>query len=257
MTVGATLAFREGDLIRYCLDDLLKYSKYVVVVLDNYDKKTENVVLEYKKKYNIIVSYSTVERTSLAGESNSGRMKSRLNAKQSRIRQQILDEVKKIHEKESVDILIWLDADECFTDYFPQELERFLKSNKKMMAMRPVTVYDSFKLARSRTLIPHGKVFKYTPEMSAIGYHGKGRYLPFTGEDVLKSIWVLVHLPLLTKEYRNFRNHYVGKRSESSDEYSLFDLGEDVRRLSPQQIAKLLIKPIGTIKQYEDKKLSN
>lgn len=260
--IGATLAFREGELIRYCLDDLIKYSNQVVVVLDNYDDRTEKIVLEYKEKYNIIVAYSTIERSSEINEVRVGGMKSRLNAKQGRIRQQVLNEVKKLHEQKPVDVLIWLDADECLTDYFSKELEIFLKSDKRVLAIRPVTIYDSFKLARSRTLIPHGKVFKYIPEISAIGYRGRGIYLPFTGDNVMRSLYTMIHLPLLTKENREFRKHYVGDRSDKSNNYFLFDLGEDARRLTPMQINKLLLKPMCTVKKYEQtkntiKKLSN
>jgi len=256
--VGATLAFREGDLIRYCLDDLLKHCNEVIVVLDNSDKKTEDIVREYRKnnKDRFFMYFSEISADPKL-ETKTGALKSRLNAKQRKIREKVLEHVRELSYIKKIDLLYFLDADECFTDYVEDDIRKFISSDKKIMAIRPVTIYDSFEIARMRTLIPHGKIYKYIKELTAIGYRGRGFYKPYEREDVYRSLYTLIHYPLLTKEHRDFRKHYVGDRSDNSNKYLLYKLNCDARKLSPIQLNELIHKrdSMCTIKQYEKKRI--
>ena len=99
--VGATMAFREGELIRHCLDQLLSICDEVMVMLDNYDEKTEKIVKSYAEKYdNFSIIYSKeVPRLSEEDERVEGNLKRRLKSNRGQIRDQVLRGVEKIHKR--------------------------------------------------------------------------------------------------------------------------------------------------------------
>lgn len=245
--VGATLAFREGNLIKYCLNDLTKICNYVVVVLDNYNKKTERIVMKYKKKYGerFIVGYSGLPV-------GPGILKKRFKGLQPKIRQSVLEEVKKLHQRKKIDILIWLDADECFTDYFLQHLKWFWESQWQILAVRPIMVFDSLRMVRGTTTIPNGRVFKYRPDMSAQGY-SRGFYKPFTRSEIGRAYYITVHLAYASKRQRDYRAKYLGDKRMHECPYSrLWILEKDVRRYSPEKIKEIFkkIKHNFTVAEY-------
>ena len=117
--VGATMAFREGELLRYCLDDLLKYCDDVVVLLDNNDQATLDVVMEYDGKYsNFYIIHSKIP--GLEDESR-GRLKQRLANRQGEIRDRLLGMLRQLNIIIKIDLLVWPDGDEVFTEYFWNE----------------------------------------------------------------------------------------------------------------------------------------
>lgn len=239
---GGVLAFREGKLIRYCLNNLIKYCDHIVVVLDNHNKETEKIVLSYKKKHPglFTVVYSGLGRYEPA---RLGALKSRLNRKQARIRQRVLDEVSKLNEKQKVDILLFPDADEIFTKYLPDLLIKFWEGDKKVISMRPITIFDSFNIIRKHTLIPHCRIFKYQPEISTAPWRHRCFYQPFTYEDMTIDHYVLVHLPLLSRKTREYRRFYTGRTGKWCAEYGLWKTEKDVRKMSVAEVKELLQKP--------------
>ena len=60
--VGATLVYSEGNQCRMTIEWLCNFCDKVIVLLDNYNSDTENIVLEYKKKFpdKVNIIYSTV-----------------------------------------------------------------------------------------------------------------------------------------------------------------------------------------------------
>ena len=237
--VGATLASREGQLIRYCLDDLIEYCDKILVVLDNFDEETARTVFEYKKKYEnlFIIRYSDIE----TGSSN-GNNKKRLYHKQHLIRQRVLDELKIVDSVMGIDILLWPDGDEIFTNKIPAVLISFWESDRKVLALRPVTIFNGFNLIRDKTLFPHCHIFKYIPEMSAkMPLRSKLFYRPFKDHDRVVIEYVSVHLTLLTPDSRKRREEYAGKNLESLN-YRLWKTDEDVRKMSPDSVRAVIDK---------------
>lgn len=251
--VGAVLVFREGYLIKYCLNDLLKYCNTVLVLLDNYDEKTERIVLAYQKKYKdrFIVAYSNLEGTTRKEEKHvHASMKRRLNNRQPEIRGRVLEEVKKLHKKKKIDLLIFPDADECFTDYFPFILKRFwYAKDKKVLFIKPITVIDGFDAFKGRTLAPHTKAFKYRPDMSTNPYRFRGFHQPFKYEEAMTIKNGYVHLAFLNKKITLFRKQYSGRVMRPDDEVWILD--KDVRRFSPAELTKIRRqKPTMLLKDY-------
>ena len=241
--VGATMVWREGELIRYCLDYLTKNCKYVVVLLDNYDKKTENVVLEYKEKYGnkFFVVYSGLK--GVENENVRGCLKRRVKGMWGTLRNKLLEEVKRVHEQvERIDMLLWLDGDEVGTDYLMNEIELFWHSPQKILAIRPIMVYDKLNLLRARTTIPNGRVYKYTPELNATPYR-RAIYRPYTRFQVSRSYYSTVHLAYLGKEQIRLREKYMGTRKPEYKESRLWALEKVAMRYSHHEILGVQKKP--------------
>jgi len=252
--VGVTLAFREGELIRHCLDFLVENCDKVIVLLDNHDTATEKIVKEYEELHGVIVKYSGISRD-LANKT--GALKRRLKFIQPLLRDTMLEEIRNVcHKlKYEIDILVWPDADETFTDELPSLLENFWNSNKKVIFLRPITVYDGFTNVRKKTLVPHGRIYKYNKSMTAIPWQCRCLYNPFKPKDIMRINGVLVHLPLLSKESRDFRIEYKGREGSGKD--VMWCLGKDIRRMTAVDVNNFIKnnKAI-TIKEYE-KRLPN
>jgi len=252
--VGATLAFREGEFIRYCLDDMFTNCDHVLIVLDNHDKKTERVVMDYKKMYpgKCTVACSGVKRLDDWESRRAGILKKRLNRYQASIRESVLRELKILHESQPIDLCMFYDADEVFTNYLDVALTDFWNSDKSLMFVRPVTVFDNFKILRKQTLIPHGKIFKYRPDVNCRPYRARGFYRPFEKEDITTEYYIQVHLPLLNKEIRNYRKQYTGgSRIKRASNDKLWQIDKDVRLLSPKEIRQIFKKPHSfTVDEY-------
>ena len=246
--VGVTMGCREGNVIRYCLDDLVKYCDEVIIVLDNYDKETENAVKNYAKK-GVNIFYSTFPIDEKINK-EIGALKRRHRDHQGAIREQVLIEARKIHEKRPIDILLWPDGDEIFTCELPEFLTDFWNGDKKAMFMRTVTPFDSFKILRRRSIFSHARIFKYRPDMTAIPYRNRTFYYPFEKGEAMKSKYALIHLALLTKHIRAVRDSYVGRGTSDKDD-DLWFLDKDIRKMTASEIKKARSRPPDTtISQY-------
>lgn len=256
--VGAVMCCREEELLKYCIDNLITLCNHIVIVLDNYNQRTKEIILEYQNNNPefFTVAYSKIERSNKADESRIGFLKSRLVQNQGRIRQQMVEEIKKVHDKKKVDILIWPDSDEVFTNYFPTVLKKFWHSDKNVLFTGFITIYDNFQLARTRTMIPHARVYKYRSELSAQPYRGRTFYHPYTGDEIMSMHHILVHLPLINDKRRDYRMKYVFTRTEASQRFGLCKLPKDVRDMSPDEYVNFIKnrKIDFTIEEYEKKK---
>lgn len=108
--IGCVMVYQEGDVCRWSLDWLVKNCNEVIVLLDNYNSYTENIILEYKKKYpnKINMIYSTVP---IDKNRNSGSyIKQRFKNYQANIREQVAIELRKMHKKKEIELVVWMDS---------------------------------------------------------------------------------------------------------------------------------------------------
>lgn len=250
---GVTMAFREGNLIRYCLDDLIKYCDRVVIILDNYDKKTEKIVLEYRDKYKkVTVFYSKVPRLIIE---KTGELRKRLNYRQGEIRDQVLRKLEELHKEEKIDLLLWPDGDEIFTKELGERLTTFWNSKIKVLYPKFITLYDSFKIIKQRSIFPHARIFKYRPDMTAIPYRSRTFYRPFERGEAARMPFGIIHLALLTEENRKFRQIYFSTALVRARDDVLWFLDKDAREMSNVEFLRVLrTKPNSTIYEYNEQK---
>lgn len=244
--VGATMAFREGDLVRYCIDDLLRHCDRVLVQLDNSDEATEEAVGSYGDRIRTVRSgYPRLD------DETDGRLKRRLNSHQDEIRDRLLRELGRMNRETPIDLLMWPDGDEVFTDWLWQEhLTEFWENDAmQVLFTGSVTPFERMDIARSGGIVSHARIFKYRPDMTAIPYRSRCFYRPFDRSEAYKVGRTMVHLALLTEESREFRKLYLG--TGRPDRTSLWKMPDDVRRLAPSEIRRAFRRPpVCTTQQY-------
>jgi len=231
---GCVMVYREGEIIRWSLDWLYANCDRVCVMLDNPDDKTQDIVMEYKDKYPDITSiiYSS-EDFDQDDYIKPGTEKRRFKDLQGIMRQQMMEKLKLMNVEKKIDLLIWPDSDETFVNRFPSLLEDFWKSDATQMVLGFVEVYDSFRIVLNQRMIPHGRVWKYNPDMTAIPYPGRTRYKVYKKD--FKVRHVVIHMCHFTKEQRAFRKSVTNIDVNNPDERRvIWFLPEDIRTIDPK-----------------------
>jgi len=239
--VGATMVYREGNQCRYCLDWLCNFCDRVIILLDNFDSETENIVLEYKNKYKdkIYIIYSdepVSERTNRV----QGQMKRRFKQRQVQIRELVLKELRRINKDKPVDMFIFLDSDEVPINQFFEILKDFWYNRQEKYIMTGfVEVFNNFKTLIFNRMAPHGRVFRFDKRITAFPSINRTRYHPYIDEGKPWKVRnVIVHLCRLTEEYRKNRQFCdnVDFVAESMDK-AVWILPKDVREMKAVEIA--------------------
>ena len=257
--VGAVQVFREGKLIRYGINDLMKYCDHIVILIDNEDKRTRDIALRYKRKYKdyFTICWSGVPRSVKEKEKKPGHIKHRAKHTKNYSKGVVLYELRKLNKKRKIDILIFHDADEMFTDHFPKVLEKFWESNKSALAVRLVQPFDDFYTIYEHRAFPHFRIFKYRDDMRAFPTRFRQLFFPFTSRDAMGHNYSMIHLGSFTEEMRQLHKRWTGR--EPNPEYRLWKTDKDIRKMSPEEIGKVLKSPhfLTRREYYERKKLSN
>jgi len=259
--VGAMLVSRSGPLLHYSIPSLLKWCDWVLIMLDNEDERTEQVVIDYKERYakRIRIAYSgfpraTIkqEKAKMLGRKEKGALLRRFKGLQGRIRETVFEYLREcLKEGESIDILVFPDHDEVFSDSMPALLEDFWNmSDKRAIAMKPVAVFDSMKIIKGHSMTAHVRVLRFAPDFKANPYRARCYYTPLTRGNTKGDRFTLIHLHSLLLEMRKWRSTHW-KTTLMSDS-PLWKLNKDVRRMTPKEITKVLFeeKPYMTIGEY-------
>lgn len=255
--VGALLVSREGKLATLAIDWLQRNCDRVCIVLDNHDKDTEDVVMNFKENYpeQIQVNYSGQRADDVQPP---GYIKTRFNKLRCQIRESVVDVIKEMNATKKIDILIIPDADEIFIDEFPKYLEQFWNEpSYKYMMTGFVEVYDDFKFLVKRSVVPAGRVYKYVPDFSYIPRRSRNVYNPyFTDGGMWKVRDVSIHLCQLTEYDRQRRWAKLGKQPIDPSRRQFWVLPKDVRKMTKEEISEysgVADKAI-TLKEYNDNK---
>lgn len=236
--VGAVLVSRTGDIVHYCIKDLLRNCNSIIIVLDNPDEKTRKIVERYDKVYREIkLIHSPYPVTTKEEEEKDPLcIRRRFKGMQGEVRQLVFDELKIRHNSgEKIDILIWPDHDECFTVNLPNVLEGFWNSPYKALTMKAIDVFGDFETIHDYGQSGHTRIFKYFPELTAIPYRWRTNYLPLKRSERTGSDFSLVHLSLLTKDAIDWRSKYWSE-TPLNTAMALWRVGKDVRKCMPEEI---------------------
>jgi hypothetical protein len=233
--VGGVGVWSEGEICRYSIESLLKHCNMVFITCDYSDEKTSNIVEEYKEKYpNQIIVGDTIDYApSPDGLSFPDKMR-RQKTYCGQLIQANFDMVKVYNEIHPVDILIFIDSDEMFTDNLPNVINKFLNSDADTVFIKPIEVYDSMNIICNKGLVSHAKIYKYTPEITSIPYSKQNYYLPYRRErKILKESWNFIHLDRLTQENRALRSEL--RLGTSDPEMKLRRVSIHPSKLTPAQ----------------------
>lgn len=239
--VGAVSCFQEREQCHWSIDWLVNNCDKVVIMLDNYDPETENIILEYKSKYQdkieIIYSQEPVRK-----ERNliDGQIKKRWKIRQPYIREQLVEKLRKIHKEKPIDLLIWPDSDETFINEFQKYLEEFWNNRpERYMMCGFVEVFENFETIVYQKLSPHGRVWKFIPEMSCLPYTTRTINNPYKNEKGWKVRNLVVHMCHYNEEYRRRRQHFDNTPwLQESLDYPVWLLPKNVKNMSISEIAE-------------------
>lgn len=250
--VGCVMIYRENDICRWSLDWLYEHCDKVLIVLDNWNYETEQIALEYKNKYPDItyISYTDV---SIIEKNNTipGRVKNRFKRKQDEIREFVFKELRKIHKKKNIDLLVWLDSDEKPINEFPKHLEKFWNSDKKFMFCGFVEPFESLQILMSQVMAPHTRVLKYIPELTVYPWLNRCRYHPYAMTTrPIKQRNVIVHVCHLTEEYRQHRQFMDGRDFMTECDRQLWFLPKSVFEMTAEEIADYQPCSYGRLSKY-------
>jgi len=241
--VGAMLISKEGrDILDISIPNLMKWSDWVLLMLDNESKESKEIALYYQNTYpdKVVVEYTGLSRLTEDQEKERSKgLLRRFKRLHGPIRQAIFDSLQnRIKKGEKVDILLFPDADEIFSNSLPELLEQFwAMPDKKAISMNWVTVFNDMKTIFKSNGGGHTRILKFAMDFTAIPHQKFSHYVPLTKEDRLGSRCVLIHLSQLTKENREKRKD-KWKFGIKGDE-ELCRLDKDVREMTPDKIKEV------------------
>ena len=236
--VGAVMVYQEGEQCRWSLDWLYENCDRVCILLDNWNRETEAVVMTYKEKYpdRTHISYSD-EPVNVRTNTLAGLIKRRFKLTQNRIRERVIIELRKMHEEKPIDLLVWPDSDETFINQFTKILEEFWESGYEFMTLGFVEVFENMQTLINQKMGLHGRVYKYKPEMTANPYAPRTVYHPYEVKRPMRIRNVVVHLCHLTEEYRKKRQFFDNINYATDFPRVIWQLPTDVREMTVDEIA--------------------
>lgn len=236
--VGAMLVSRVGSLLDFTASELLKWCDVVLLMIDNEDEPTRKSVDYLKGKYGdkIIIEETGFPRATEAQEHSKQGLLRRFKPLQGPIRQKVFDYIKKYNDtKRKVDILIWPDSDEVFSNSFRQLLIDFVNMpEKKAITMKPVDVFGDMSTIHGKSMTGHVRVMKWFPELTAIPYRTACNYRPLEKKDRVGSVRVLIHLASLNLDIMKWRKEHWKPNRPGYE--ALWLLPRDIRDMSPDEI---------------------
>jgi hypothetical protein len=196
-----------------------------------------------------MVVRSPYRRTTLAEETkNLTVLKSRFKNLQGEIRNIVFDKLRELEAQgEKIDIVLYPDSDEIFSSNLMNLLETFWNSKYKAIMCKAVDVFGNFTTIHNNGMTGHLRIMKWDNAISAIPYRWQCTYLPMRGEERMKDNYTLIHLSMLNKEIMEWKSVYWGNRMNVIKNWQLWRTGEDVRVMSPKDLAVILSKSADTI----------
>jgi len=234
--VGALLVSRCGTILHYSIPNLLKWCDWILLMQDNINEETKQIVDQYKKRYpnRIRLAESGFPPATLQQETGRQGLLHRFKSIQGKVRETVFSYLREVHKTEPIDILIFPDSDEIFSDYLPKLLEEFwAKPKVKAITMKPVDPFCDFYTIPDRSMTGHTRIMRFSPELTAIPYRTACYYRPLTKQDRMGNNRVLIHLCNF-KERMDWRVKHWKKIPHGS--WPLWKLSKDVRTMTPDEI---------------------
>lgn len=251
--VGGVCCFREGEYCKQTIDWLCDFCDKVIILLDNYNLDTEQIILEYKEKFknkiNVIYSQeSIIEHKNLI----QGQIKKRFKIRQPYIREQVIQELHRVNKEKTVDIFIFLDSDELPINQFSKILETFWNERSERWIMAGfIEPFENFKTIIYQKMACHGRIFKYDSKMSALPYTTRTRYHPYLLERAWKIRNLILHLCHFDENRRKKRQFFDNTPwFQESMDYPVWQLPKDIREMTVKEIADYQFGVHGSCSKY-------
>jgi hypothetical protein len=243
--VGVMLVSQNSELLDITIPNLLKWCDWIMVVMDNQTLEVEEKVYTYQKQ-----NYDKmfVRRTSMPSKffARAGKdltYHERWKSAKGEIRDEVFINLRRILSwkksgYDKIDILLWPDHDEIFTDYLPQLLDKFVKSHYKAITMKPVDVVGAMDTIRKDSMGHHCHIFKYSLDLAGLPRRFHAMYHPLCHSDLMEATYYSVHLAYMTASGRKWRR--VNWKNDKVDNDRLYKLVVDVNHMTPEEITNIL-----------------
>ena len=246
--VAATLVSRCGKILHHTIPNLLKWSDWVLLMQDNINEETRNIILDYKKKYpdRIQLAETGFPPATVEQENAPRGLFHRFKPLQGQCRQKVFDYIK----DKNVDILIFSDSDEIWSNSFPELLKEFWSKPDIMGATcKPVDVFGDMSTIHDRSMTGHTRLLKPFDGLSALPYRTACYYNGLTKTNRIGNSRTLIHLCSLTQEKRDWRDKSWKPNHKKSQ--PLWSLPKPVYEMTPEELRDILHKePDMNIEEY-------
>jgi len=236
--VGGMLVSRAGSTLKYSIPNLLKWCNDIIIVLDNEDEATLEIIKDFKDQY---PDRLHVEDSGFKRSEGEEPLLVRFKRLQGPIRERVFMAARRMNREKKIDILIYPDSDEIFGDYFEELLLNFWKNKDfHVIKMRCVWPFGDLKTIGVTKMCSHVRVFKFTPKITTYPWrHDWLRHpTPFKKGEFLRDENTLIHLSHLTDSMIKWRAE--NWRSYPSLSIPLWTLEKDVRKTSSEEIKNKL-----------------
>ncbi len=253
--VGAMCVSENPEILRITIPNLLKNCDWVLLLLDNESKEVEELVLDYQKKFydKIWVRRSSIPHKVITRNGNILDYHTRWKSVKGLVRDEAFINLRRILKLKQpgydrIDIMVFPDADEMFTDYLPELLEKFIESNYKAISLKHIHVVNDMQTIKDDKMMSHVHIFKWQDDLCGYPWQYRNAMHPITWEETMITNYYSIHLCYLTKKMREWRNQkWKNNPLKSCD---LWKLEKLVLEMRPEEIEMVL-------KRKSDMKLDN
>ena len=252
--VGAMMVSRNPEILDISIPNMMKWCDWALILMDNESKEVEDKVLKYQQKYfnKMFVRRSSIPSQCIDYKGREISYRRRCKAVKGIIRDDVFINLRRILDWkkpgfEKIDILLWPDSDEIFTDSLSELLEGFIASDKKALMTKPVDVVGDMQTVKQDSMAHHVHILKYSRDLSAYPWRYFAIYHPLVPNDLQKVSYYSIHLAYLTESIRKWReDNWKKDQSMTSD---LWKTDKSVEHMTPEEINNIF-------KREPDEKLS-
>lgn len=241
VVVGAMLVSEFPGLIEISVNSLLKWCDWILVVMDNESKETEEIVYDLQRRNysKMFVRRSSIPKKVIARSGKVLNYHERWKSCKGVIRHDVFTNLKTILALDSpgynkIDILLWPDHDVLFTDFLPVLLDSFMDSDKKAISMKHADVIGNMRTIFDSGIGHHVHIMKWNDRLAGIPRRFYALYHPLTSGDLMFAKNYSVHLAYLDSNIRAWRNDKW--KTYDTSKIKTIKLNKDVTELSPDDI---------------------
>lgn len=243
--VGAIIVSKHPEIFEIAINNLLKWCDWVLVMVDCEDEETINKVLEIQKQNydKMWVRRSSFLHKLIGRNGKIADYRQRWKCIKGLVRNSIFIQLReilnlKMKKFNRIDILLFPDSDECYTDSLPKLLEEFWNSQYKAIAVKHIHVVNDMMTIKDSTMMSHVHIFKWSDGLCGYPWQHRNQMHPISWSETMRSDYVSVHLCYLTDKLRKWRyNNW--KPADISDD-KLYKLNQSVLETNPDEIKNIL-----------------
>lgn len=254
--VGAVCASRNTEMLNIVIPNLLKYSDWLLVLLDNETNEVRALIEDYQRKFydKVWVRRSSIPHNVITRNGHVADYHRRWKGVKGIVRDEVFVNLRRIlglnqPGYDKIDILLFPDQDEIFTDYLPELLVKFWDSNCKAVALKMIHVIDDMRTIKEDIMRHHCHVFKYSDDLCGLPWQFQNQMHPISWSETMRAEYYSVHLAYYGEEQRKWRKSKW--KDHNLNGSSIWKLDRDIVTYSPDEIVNTFkLQPSG--KFYEE-----